>query len=197
MDNGQNRLNLTNAEFIEVPDEEISDGDFDFTITPHLPPKFQEDNADFIEVLDMDNDVTSCPYKAEHGMEMLANMPGALKDGSEKSCKEAEQDGMASTVFVGGKMIACVGIIKQREGVGLAWALYPPDIGKYHIDPRIARNKLKELMEKHNLWRVEATVRADFPAGQSYLRYMGFEREGCMKKNEPDKTDSILYAIVR
>ena len=137
------------------------------------------------------------PYKMADGMKMLADMPGALKVDSEKSCRDAEQDGMAFTVIYEGRMIACVGIIKQREGIGLAWALYPPDIGSYHIDPRIAKDKLKELMDKQDLWRVEATVRADFLAGQSYLRYMGFKREGLMKKNEPDKTDSFLYAITR
>lgn len=128
---------------------------------------------------------------------MLASVPGGLKGDSEKSCKDAEQNGLSFTVIYKGEMVACAGIIKQREGVGLAWALYPLDIGKHHIDPRITKDKLRELMEKHNLWRIEATVRVDFQAGQSYLRYMGFEREGYMRKNEPDKSDSILYAIVR
>ena len=145
----------------------------------------------------MNNDVTIRPYKAEDGMKMLANLLGGLKEDSEKQCKEAEAEGLAFTVLYKGKIVACAGIIKQRKGVGLAWALYPPDIGKYHIDPRITKDRLRELMEEHNFWRVESTVRADFPAGQSYLRYMGFEREGYMRKNEPDKTDSILYAIVR
>jgi len=152
---------------------------------------------DNIEVLDLKNNVTSRSYKAADGIEMLSRLPNGLIGDYEKSCRDAEQDGLAYTIFVDDKMVACVGIIKQRKGIGLAWALYPPDIGNYRIDPRIAKDKLKELMEKHNLWRVEATVRADFPAGQSYLRYMGFEKEGLMKKNEPDQTDSILYAIVR
>lgn len=145
----------------------------------------------------MDKDLTIRSYKAEDGMEMLANLLGGLKEDSEKQCRDAETEGLAFTILYEGQIVACVGIIKEREGVGLAWALYPPDIGKYPIDPRIAKNKLKELMEKHNFWRVEATARADFPAGARYLRYMGFEREGLMKKAEPDKTDSILFAITR
>jgi len=143
----------------------------------------------------MDNIIIR-PYKAEDGIKMLETLPNGLIGDYEKSCREAEQEGLAFTVIYEDKMVACAGIIIQRKGIGLAWALYPPDIGKHHIDPRITKDKLRELMEEYGLWRVESTVRADFPAGQSYLRYMGFEREGLMKKNEPDKTDSILYAIV-
>ena len=57
--------------------------------------------------------------------------------------------------------------------------------------------EVKELMIEHGFWRVAATVRVDFPAGASYLRYLGFQREGRMKKHEPDKTDSYLYAITK
>ena len=155
------------------------------------------ESKEFIEVLDLENDITSRPYKAEDGMELLANLFGKLKEDSEKQCRDAEVDGLAFTILYRGKIVACAGIIKQREGVGLAWALYPPEIGELPLDPRIAKNKLKELMEIYDFWRVEATARADYPAGQSYLRYMGLEKEGYMKKAEPDKTDSILYAIVR
>lgn len=155
------------------------------------------DSKDFIEILDLENDVISRPFKAEDGVKMLAGIPDGVQADSEERCREAEQKGMAFTIFVKGEMVACAGIIKQREGVGLCWALYPSNIGEFHIDPRIARDKLKELMDEHGLWRIEATARVDFLAGQSYLRYMGFEREGYMKKAEPDKTDSILYALVR
>ena len=132
-------------------------------------------------------------------MEMLKSLPGGLKGypDAEKWCKEAEEDGKAFTVIYEGKMIACVGIITIMEGVGLAWALYPLDIGNYHIDPKLAKDKLNELMEKYDFRRVQATVRAGFVAGKSYLRYMGFTSEGIMRKYEPDGTDSILYAIVR
>ena len=146
----------------------------------------------------MDNEFTRRPYKAEDGIALLETMPGGLKGypDAEKWCKEAEEDGMAFTVLLGDKVVCSAGIIKEREGVGNAWALYPPDIGSYHIDPRIVKDKMKELMAKNNIWRLGATARADFPAAHSYLRYLGFEKEGVMRCNEPDKTDSILYSIV-
>ncbi len=147
----------------------------------------------------MDNEITIRAYVAADGVEMLANAPGGLKGypDAEKWCAEAEEEGKAFTLLYNGKITACAGIITIIQGVGLGWALYPPDIGKYRIDPRIAKTKLKDLMRKYNFRRVQATVRADFPAGESYLRYLGFEREGLMAKYEPDGTDSILYAIVK
>ncbi len=131
-------------------------------------------------------------YKAADGIELLAQQ-GEVGPETEKWCAEAK----GFSVVLDGKLVCCAGIIKQREGVGLAWALYPSDIGTYHIDPRITRDKLNELIEENGYWRVEATVRCDFPVGADYLRWMGFEREGRMKKHEPDKTDSYLYSIVR
>lgn len=139
------------------------------------------------------------PYKAADGVKMLEAQPGGLKGypDAEKWCAEAEEEGRSSSVIYDGKLIACAGLIKEREGVAQAWALYPPDIGNYHIDPRTTKDRLKKLMIKHGFWRVYATVRCDFPAGASYLRYLGFKREGRMAKNEPDKTDSFLYSITR
>lgn len=140
----------------------------------------------------MDNEITIRPYAAADGMEMLARL-GIIID--EKFCKEAEEAGKAFAVIYEGKLVACAGIITIMDGVGLAWALYPPDIRKYPIDPRIAKDKLRELIARYKYRRVQATVRVDFPAGASYLRYLGFEKEGTMKMYEPDRTDSFLYAI--
>ena len=138
-------------------------------------------------------------YTAADGMEMLAKLEQGIEEfpEAESWCKESVRDGMAFAVIYEGELVACAGIIKEKAGVGVAWALYPLDIGKHHIDPRIARDRLNGLMDTYGLWRVWATVRVDFPAGASYLAWLGFKREGRMLKNEPDKTDSYLYAIVR
>jgi len=142
----------------------------------------------------MNNEMVIRPYKAKDGVKMLTEQGLAA---NEEWCAEAEQEGLAFSVIFEGKMILCVGIVKEREGIGQAWALYPPDVGKYHIDPRIAKDRLKELMIEYGFWRVFATVRTDFPAGVKYIEWLGFQREGLMRKNEPDKSDSFLYAITR
>ena len=162
----------------------------DFTVT-----------QDFVEVLDLDSDITLRPYKPSDGIQMLSYLPAEYSDSPdvEEWCEEGNEEGKAFTICRGVEIIACVGIKTVIEGVGLAWALYPPNIGDYHIDPRIVRDRLNEMMVKHNYRRVQCTVRADFPAGESYLRWLGFKCEtpDGMKKYEPDGTDSILFAIVR
>lgn len=137
------------------------------------------------------------PYKAEDGIELYMKL-GTKENLSDirKWSEEVEGSIAAYTVVYEGRIVACVGIIKMLEGVGQAWAIYPPDIGTYHIDPQITKIKLKELMIEHNLRRVQATARVDYPAASSYLRYLGFKREGIMKKYEPDG-DAFLYAITR
>lgn len=136
------------------------------------------------------------PYVAADGVAMLSRYPGDHTE-DEKWCAEAAQGGPARSVFYEGKLILCIGIIKERKGVGQAWALYPLDVGKYHIDPKIAKDKLKEWMVEHDFWRIFATVRCDFPAGVSYIEWLGFKREGRMEQNEPDRSDSFLYAITK
>lgn len=147
----------------------------------------------------MANEVILRPYEAADGIEMLRRLPGGLKGypDADKWSKEVERPDMAFTCIYDGVVVACAGVSQQREGVGEAWLLCPLDIGKYHIDPRMARDKLDYIMAKYGLWRVEATARADFPAAASYLRWLGFKKEGRMIKNEPDKTDSLLFGITR
>ncbi len=132
------------------------------------------------------------PYKAEHGVEMLKRVEVDFPD-AEKWCRDAEEQGRAFSVF-NGELVCCAGISHKMEGIGVAWALYPLDIGKFHIDPQLARDKIGELMKKFNYRRVEATVREDFAAGHSYMRYLGFKVEGLMICYEPDGTNAFLYA---
>ncbi len=132
------------------------------------------------------------PYKAEHGVEMLKRVKVDFPD-AEKWCKDAEEQGRAFSVF-NGELVCCAGISHKTETIGIAWALYPPNIGTYHINPRLAKDKIGELMKKFNYRRIEATVREDFSAGHSYMRYLGFKIEGLMICSEPDYTNAFLYA---
>lgn len=144
------------------------------------------------------DDIELRPYKAEDGIELYERL-GAKDNLSDirRWAEDVESDIAALTVVYEGRIVACAGITKILEGVGQAWAIFPPDVGKHHIDPRITKVKIRELMEEHNLRRVQATARTDYPAASSYLKYLGFEREGVMKSYEPDGADSYLYAITR
>lgn len=132
-------------------------------------------------------------YVAADGVDVLSRIPGYRSDDL-VWCKEAE-NGVARTLVYDGEIAACAGIILERPGIGQAWTLYPEDVGKYHIDPKIVKSAMLELMVENGLWRVFSTIRCDFPAAVKYIEWLGFKYEGRMVKNEPDQTDSFLYAL--
>ena len=111
-------------------------------------------------------------------------------------CAEAAEAGNSFTLTENGKIIGCAGILTTAEGVGTAWALYVSDIGTYHIDPQIAKDKIYEIIDANKYRRVECTVRCDFPAGMSYTKWLGFELDGKKRCNEPDGTDAYTYGMV-
>lgn len=108
-----------------------------------------------------------------------------------------ESEGPGFTAVYDGKIAACAGIRIYWPGVGEAWALYSEDIGYYHIDPKIARDMIYNLMTEYKLRRVQTTPRADWDKGIKYVEWLGFKREGLMRGYYPDGTDCYMYAIVR
>ncbi len=84
-------------------------------------------------------------------------------------------------------------MLHKTDGIGLAWALYPPGIGKYHIDPNIAKDCIAEAAKRFNYRRIEATVREDFPIGHSYIRWLGFKLKVCYVVMNP--MEQTLYVF--
>lgn len=86
------------------------------------------------------------------------------------------------------------------EGVGLLWLMLTADCRKNDVFGVIALNAIKdkmdELIKKNGLWRVEATVRTDFPKAIKMVEFFGFKREGLMRKYCPDCKDAYLYSKI-
>lgn len=130
-------------------------------------------------------------YKAEDGAEMIRR--AWMQRYPEGYAENCEISGEGFSFFWKGELLGCAGVHDYTPGIGEAWAMYPADIGSYHIDPQIARNRMNEIIEKRGYRRVRATCRRDFPAGMSYLRYLGFVVEGIMRNYEIDGQDAFLY----
>ena len=135
------------------------------------------------------------PYRAEDGLEMLRQVDVDFPD-AEEWCRDAEGEGRAWSIVYKGIMVCCAGVLHKTDGIGLAWALYPPGIGKYHIDPNIAKDCIAEAAKRFNYRRIEATVREDFPIGHSYIRWLGFQVEGLLRCYEPDGTNAFMYSRI-
>lgn len=109
-------------------------------------------------------------------------------------------DDNAYTAIYESAIVAVGGLQVKWEGVGLLWLILTADCKKYGIHSLFALEAIKEkmeyLIEKNNLWRAEAAVRTDFPQAIKMIEFLGFEREGLMRKYFPDRTDAILYSRI-
>lgn len=133
-------------------------------------------------------------YKAEDGAAMIQRVHEQQFPDDYAQCCEISGDGFS--FFWNGELLGCAGVHDHTPGIGEAWAMYPADIGNYHIDPQIARNRMNKIIKQRGYRRVQATCRRNYLAGMSYLRYLGFSVEGIMRAYEPDGTDAYLYGRV-
>jgi len=54
----------------------------------------------------------------------------------------------------------------------------------------------QHIQETHELSRIQASVCASDVRANRYAQWLGFEKEGIMRKYGPDGTDYIRYARV-
>jgi len=139
-------------------------------------------------------------YKPEHAIEIITN--GAKEPGLVFTKLTAEwaqimgQKGPCTTGIFDGKVVSCAGIFLAWPGVGEQWAVNVKAIGDYHIDPQIGKRWLYNQIDEYKLWRVQVPARSDFPVGESYLRWLGFEFEATLENYHPDGTDARMYKII-
>ena len=95
------------------------------------------------------------------------------------------------------KILACGGVHKMWEGVGEAWLIVgkegydkPRTVGKY------TSYIFQHILEEHGLFRIQASVSAIDERANRYAQWLGFEKEGIMRKYAPDGSDYIRYARV-
>lgn len=143
------------------------------------------------------------PFKAEHlQAATLREDDGGLRQigGVEwaKCLAANEADGPAWTALCDGVLIGAGGIRIFWPGVGEAWAVFPAGMERFAREIMWAtRRQLWGAIRDLNLWRVQATARADFPGACNFLEHLGFQIEAQLGKFSPDGVDAFLYAIVR
>jgi hypothetical protein len=102
----------------------------------------------------------------------------------------------AVAVRDGERCIGAYGIVEMWPGVARAWALFSESLLKEHatlLSLHVRRDLLR--MDRYN--RIEATTGKEHFAGCRFLRWLGFQREGLMRRYTPAGNDTYLYAKVR
>lgn len=97
------------------------------------------------------------------------------------------------------QIVACAGVMIMWKGVGEAWVFF----SKLMEDPELRRAAYVQVLEylarvisKHDLHRVQATCRVDFPPASQYLERLGFEFEGLLRQYGYDRVDYRMYSMM-
>lgn len=95
------------------------------------------------------------------------------------------------------KVLCCTTLIKMRKHTAALNMIIDNAIDKYKKEfIYVLREALVYYMKELGLTRVQATIRADFPTAEKWIKICGFEKEGVMRGWGPDGEDHILFAKV-
>jgi len=139
------------------------------------------------------------PFKPEHLQSLdgeTFSRLGLVPDWLKKA-EHFNGNGTCFSGFADGQFVACAGISILWPGVGEAWAVITPNIYKHPLffHKSIVQG-LNTIIEKHNLYRVQATVLSGFEKGDEWIKRLGFEPEGIMRKYDAEGLDHTRYAKV-
>ena len=97
-----------------------------------------------------------------------------------------------------GHCVGAYGLIEMWSGTARIWALFSESLLKDHATV-LALHAKRDLKrgEQFGFHRLEATTGADHATGVEFLEWLGFEREGLMRRYTPSREDTYLYARVR
>lgn len=98
------------------------------------------------------------------------------------------------TAFVGGRPVACCGLMDIWPGRAMAWAFIAEDVGRHMVGVTKAVRKFLDMRAPR---RCEMYVDAGFDAGYRWAELLGFRREGLLRSFDPDGRDQVLYARIR
>lgn len=137
------------------------------------------------------------PYRPEHLM--LVDLQPAqsawrkrvMQPGYAESLVEP---GLSWTGFKDGLVVGCAGVVRERDGLGKAWALVGQGFPRSW--PAIVRY-MREVLARADIQRIEADVLSNFGEGCRLARMLGFDVEGLRRKYDPEGHDYFLYARVR
>ena len=137
------------------------------------------------------------PFELKHAEQIRGLEPSLfpLEFGDfRKAIENNTKDSPAWTGVCDNKVIGCGGIRMFWKGVGEAWCIYPKSLINSYIKECFSYTGrvLDAAVRVHGLHRIQSTVRSDFGGAMNWLRHLGFEIEGRLKRYNSDGTDSYL-----
>ncbi len=107
--------------------------------------------------------------------------------------------GPAFTFTVDDVPLACAGVVILWPGVGSAWTMISQPMLDYPLWlTRTVRRMLYQIIEQHDLHRVETVALMDSVANQRWLEALGFVREGGIAHGYlSDKRSAMRFELVK
>lgn len=103
----------------------------------------------------------------------------------------------AYTLLKGDKIIAVFGLTMIRSDLAEVWSLLSDDIECCSIQfARICKRYLDYHIKQLDVVRAHAVIRSDYDRGFKFLKFLGFEREGTLKKFGLEGADMDMWARV-
>jgi len=98
------------------------------------------------------------------------------------------------TYMEGGKVAGIIVGVPVTKGVLEICALLSEEITKHPIKfVKSCKILLDTVTDALRLHRLQCVCRADFPTAARFIEFMGFEKEGVLKKAAMDRSDLIMF----
>ncbi|MDB5472000.1 MAG: hypothetical protein JWR84_3560 [Caulobacter sp.] len=163
---------------------------------PALPPPPPPSAAVPLPRASREGGTSVFPFRAAH-LKQLTLQPAQAAwrgriDGEAGAALEASS--LAWTLFAGGRVIGCGGVIDRGGGRGEAWALLAQDAGPAML---AATRAVRRYFETAPFRRIEAVTAVDFRPAARWTRLLGFKSEGLMRAYCEDGGAAMRWAFIR
>lgn len=136
------------------------------------------------------------PFKAEHIDLMQISDKNKTIFKIPHLLKIYEQLESSFTFMDEGEYLCAGGVIAFWEGVGEAWFILSDnmDLAKFTICTTV--KKYLDILLDGPFVRIQATIKADDEKSIRFVEWLGFEREGLLRKYGIERADYYLYSRI-
>jgi RimJ/RimL family protein N-acetyltransferase len=142
------------------------------------------------------------PYDPIHCYEILTynarreNRPIGSNDW-EKTAQAWHRGGPAYTLKISNRIVGSGGLVCMDAHKAEAWLMLSTLFYKHkHIAIRTLLRKFDELIDEYQFKRIQALVPPGFTEGQRFIEWLGFEKEGTLRKFSHENEDMIMFAKI-
>lgn len=104
--------------------------------------------------------------------------------------------GLSFTFVKDNEIIFCAGIITPHAKVAECWTLMSKDFDEHGM---FAARSIKGFLDwvQPFYHRFQMSVKEDFPEAQKFAEFLGFKKEGLMRKFDTEGNDYWLYSRIK